>query len=172
MSGNVGGGVVLACGRAYNESIQRILGISSSLAAMIVYELICSERHRFEGWFASGGEFDHQKACGLLSCPVCGGGSVEKLPTAKVQKARPPAVPAVPALPKRQQMSLAGFIDHVLLNSEDVGEAFAHEARKIHKDEAPQRAIRGTASRSETAALIEEGVPVLPLPIPPRGDWH
>jgi hypothetical protein len=139
---------------------------------MIVYELICSERHRFEGWFASGDEFEHQKARGLLSCPVCSGGSIEKLPTAKLQKARQAAVPAVPKLPKGQQMSLAGFIDHVLLNSEDVGEAFADEARKIHRDEAPPRAIRGTASRSETSALIEEGVPVLPLPIPPRGEWH
>jgi hypothetical protein len=141
---------------------------------MIVFELICLEHHRFEGWFASGEEFDHQKARGLLNCPVCGGASVEKLPTARVQKARETAVrasrPARPADPK--QMTLAGFVDHVLMNSEDVGKAFPEEARKIHREEAPQRAIRGTASRSETSALIDEGIPILPLPIPPRGDWQ
>lgn len=142
---------------------------------MIVFELICSEQHRFEGWFASGDEFERQKARGLLSCPVCGGGSVEKLPSARVQTARDAPVRASrPAARggEQKQMSLAGFIDHVLLNSEDVGEAFPEEARKIHREEAPQRAIRGTASQSETSALIDEGIPVMALPIPPRGGWH
>ncbi|MCU0805271.1 MAG: DUF1178 family protein [Burkholderiales bacterium] len=144
---------------------------------MIVFELICSEHHRFEGWFASGDDFDHQKTHGLLVCPVCGGGSVNKLPTANVQKGResPQARALRPPVQKsgtEKRTTLAGFIDHVLLNSEDVGEAFPDEARKIHREEAPQRAIRGTASRSETSALIDEGIPVLPLPIPPRGDWH
>jgi hypothetical protein len=142
---------------------------------MIVFELICTEQHRFEGWFASGDEFARQKARGLLCCPVCGRGAVEKLPSARVQTAREAPVKAsrAPAQRREQtQMSLAGFIDHVLLNTEDVGNAFPEEARKIHREEAPQRAIRGTASQSETTALIEEGIPVMPLPIPPRGGWH
>jgi hypothetical protein len=141
---------------------------------MIVFELICAEHHRFEGWFASSEDFERQKARGLLGCPVCGGAAVEKLPTARVQKARPKPVPATRPAPggDQRQMTLAGFIDHVLMNSEDVGEAFPEEARRIHREEAPQRAIRGTASRSETSALIDEGIPVLPLPIPVRGDWH
>ena len=139
---------------------------------MIVFELICSEHHRFEGWFASGEEFDHQKARGLLSCPVCGGGSVEKLPTAKLQKARQPTERNPEKQAQAGQMSLAGFVDYVLMNSEDVGDAFPEEARKIHRELAPKRAIRGTASRSETSALIDEGVPVMPLPVPPRGEWH
>ncbi|MCX7891799.1 MAG: DUF1178 family protein [Burkholderiales bacterium] len=141
---------------------------------MIVFELICSRRHRFEGWFASGDDFDRQKGRGLLSCPVCGGGSVDKLPTARIQKSQPAerAKPKRQRAPARQEMTVGAFIDHVLLNSEDVGKAFPDEARRIHRRLAPARAIRGTATREETAELLDEGVPVLPLPIPPRGEWH
>jgi len=69
-------------------------------------------------------------------------------------------------------MTLAAFIDHVLVNSEDVGTRFAEEARKIHHGEAPHRSIRGQATSEETEALLEEGVPVLPLPIPPKDTWQ
>lgn len=69
-------------------------------------------------------------------------------------------------------MTLAAFIDHVLVNSEDVGTRFAEEARRIHRDEAPRRSIRGQSTREETEALLEEGVPVFPLPIPPKDSWQ
>lgn len=69
-------------------------------------------------------------------------------------------------------MTLAAFIDHVLVNSEDVGTRFAEEARKIHQGQAPRRSIRGQATVSETEALLDEGVPVLPLPIPPKDSWQ
>jgi hypothetical protein len=69
-------------------------------------------------------------------------------------------------------MTLASFIDHVLQHSEDVGSRFPEEARKIHYDEAPRRGIRGIASPEEAEALAEEGIPVLPLPIPAPDEWQ
>ncbi len=89
-----------------------------------------------------------------------------------------PPAPAVPSktqsLPVAapSQATLNEFIDHVLKNTEDVGTQFAAEARRIHREEAPGRSIRGVASREETEELLEEGVPIMPLPIPPQGDWH
>lgn len=139
---------------------------------MIVFELICPDSHRFEGWFASAGDFEGQKARGLLACPVCGGSSIEKLLTAKIAKAGagPACASALPA--PAQRRSLNEFIDHILVNTVDVGKEFPAEARRIHRDEAPQRNIRGLATREETEELLEEGIAVMPLPIPSRGDWH
>lgn len=152
---------------------------------VIVFELQCSRLHRFEGWFASTEAFDRQHTSGGITCPVCADGEVQRVPSARIK--RPLAVAAdkpptsspsttgqaqggSPA--PRQQMTLAAFIDHVLLHSEDVGTRFADEARKIHQGEAPHRSIRGQATPAETEALLEEGVPVLPLPIPPKDTWQ
>ena len=142
---------------------------------MIVFELICADRHRFEGWFASAGDFEGQKARGLLSCPVCSDSSIEKLLTAKIgrpdgelprESAQPPVASA--ARPR----NLHEVIDYILLNTENVGENFPAEARRIHYKEVPQRNIRGVASGEETRELLEEGIAVMPLPIPPHKDWH
>ncbi len=142
---------------------------------MIVFELICVDHHRFEGWFASAGDFEGQKARGLLECPVCGDSGIEKLLTAKIGKPeaeapRENALPVPVALARPR--NLGELIDHILLNTEDVGGQFPAEARRIHRNEGPQRNIRGVATRDETEALIEEGIAVMPLPVPPRGDWH
>jgi hypothetical protein len=142
---------------------------------VIVFELICPDRHRFEGWFASSDDFERQKSRGLLSCPVCSDSSIEKLLTAKIgkpeagsagEKAHP--VPAQAAAPG----GLNALIDYVLLNTENVGENFAAEARRIHYREVARRNIRGLASGEETRELLEEGIAVMPLPVPPRKDWH
>jgi len=142
---------------------------------VIVFELICADRHRFEGWFASAGDFEGQKARGLLSCPVCSDSSIEKLLTAKIgraegeptrESAQPPVAPAV------RPRNLHEVIDYILLNTENVGENFPAEARRIHHKEVPQRNIRGVATGEETRELLEEGIAVMPLPIPPRKDWH
>ena len=142
---------------------------------MIVFELVCQDRHRFEGWFASAGDFESQKAHGLLSCPVCSDSSIEKLLTAKIGK--PEAglqenntLPAAPAA--AQPRNLNELIEYVLLNTENVGKEFASEARRIHYKEIPQRGIRGLATGEQTQELLEEGIAVLPLPVPPRKDWH
>jgi hypothetical protein len=157
---------------------------------MIVFELICPKHHRFEGWFASAVDFDGQKGRGLLSCPVCGNAHIEKLPTAKIGKseakqhparqpeARQPEAPASQGeLPVQTNAALHPaklneLIDFVLMNTENVGTEFPTEARRIHYREAPHRNIRGVATRTETEELLEEGIQVMSLPIPPRGDWH
>jgi hypothetical protein len=143
---------------------------------MIVFDLICRERHRFEGWFSSSEDFTSQQSRGLLNCPVCGGVHVEKLPAAKVRtQSAERAVPA-PRVETRPdssgQMDISRIVDYVLMHSEDVGRSFAEEARKIYRKEAPQRSIRGTATPGEADDLHEEGVPVFTLPIPPQDRWN
>jgi hypothetical protein len=142
---------------------------------MIVFDLICKDQHRFEGWFASGEDFTSQKSRGLLACPVCGGAHVEKLPAAKIRKQSEPAVPAAASAVqagKTEQVDVSRIIDYILTHSEDVGKSFAEEARKIHYQETPQRSIRGVASRAEAEDLREEGIPVFSLPIPPQDRWN
>ena len=144
---------------------------------MIVFELICRDHHRFEGWFASGEDFAAQKDHGLLECPICGGSHVEKLPTAKIRKQAEAEVAApvganTPEPKEKAPIDASKLIDYILTHSENVGEHFAAEARRIHYEEAPKRSIRGTATRAETDDLREEGVPVFSLPIPPQDKWN
>ena len=141
---------------------------------MIVFDLGCENGHRFEGWFASSEDFEHQTSRKLVSCPSCGNSSVSRLPHAThirtAVKERAPG--AEPASPGAQQYSNVGadllskVIEHVISHTEDVGSAFPEEARKIHYREASERRIRGTASREEVAALREEGIEVVALPVP------
>ncbi len=149
---------------------------------MIVFELTCEAKHRFEGWFASGEDFNGQTARGLLSCPTCGTKTVTKVPVANIRRgesesaapARPSAPVASNAMPVTMpdRAQLMALIDHLMTTSENVGDKFAMEARRIHHEEAPARSIRGQATKEETEALWEEGIPVLPLPVPPQSDWH
>jgi hypothetical protein len=147
---------------------------------MIVFELQCGAQHRFEGWFTSAGDFDGQKAAGLVSCPVCGDHGIDRVPTARIQRAKDSPSPPAPARrPPRAQPSrqitpemVAAFVDHAVAHSEDVGERFPEEARRIHHGEAEQRAVRGVASLEATVKLLEEGIPVMPLPVPAKKEWH
>jgi len=143
---------------------------------VIVFELICPKRHRFEGWFASACDFEGQKDRGLLSCPSCGRAEIEKLPTAKIRTTDPEVLPAVSeqqaSAPGQPPANLQELIDYVLMNTENVGRKFATEARRIHQREVPYRGIRGTASRQEAEELLDEGIAVMALPIPPQNDWH
>lgn len=146
---------------------------------MIVFELICPERHRFEGWFASAQDFDGQKAAGLISCPVCSRSGVEKLLTAKIGKAdaarenRSNVSNVKPASGEgREKPTLHDIVDFILANTENVGKAFPAEARRIHYKESPHRNIRGVATPEETRALLDEGIEVVPLPLPPREEWN
>jgi len=147
---------------------------------MIVFELSCTQDHRFEGWFASAEEYVRQEATGLLACPVCGAGTVRKLPSAKIRTSAAKGPPAASpergtgsgTSPSPQQVTLASFIEQIVASTEDVGRAFPEEARRIHYDEAPRRPIRGVATREEARELADEGIPVVSLPIPPRGETH
>lgn len=141
---------------------------------MIVFDLGCENGHRFEGWFASSEDFEHQASRKLVSCPSCGNLSISRLPHAThirtAAKERAPR--AEPASTGEQQYSNVGadllskVIEHVISHTEDVGMAFPEEARKIHYHEAPERRIRGTASREEVDSLREEGIDVVALPVP------
>jgi len=151
---------------------------------MIVFDLSCGEGHRFEGWFASSGDFAKQKKRGLLSCPACGARSIEKLLSAPrlnvgAEAPRPARDPASAPLPQKTpdmegkdpfavaQMLYSRMLDEVLSKSEDVGKEFPAEARKIFYSQAPGRAIRGQATDEEHEALLEEGIPVARLAVPP-----
>jgi hypothetical protein len=139
---------------------------------MKVLNLQCGHGHGFEGWFGSEDEFQDQLTRGLVECPLCGDVQVAKLPSAP----RLNLGAGAPAeAPKQQVMNTPDaklqaawlqMVRHVLANTEDVGEKFAEEARKIHYGESGDRNIRGQASREETESLLEEGIAVLPLPVP------
>ncbi|MFO6447374.1 DUF1178 family protein [Erythrobacter sp. NE805] len=147
---------------------------------MIVYDLACTDGHRFEGWFGSSADFEDQRARGLLACPSCGSGEVSKAPMAPAVPAkgnqRQEVLPApatqpmanTPMAPEVQKAlrQLAKVQAEVLKNSTWVGDRFAEETRRMHYGERDEAPIHGQASLAEAKALIEEGVPVAPLPFP------
>ncbi|WP_332776383.1 DUF1178 family protein [Polaromonas sp.] len=141
---------------------------------MKVLDLQCSHQHSFEGWFASEDDFQSQLSRGMVQCPLCSDTVIVKklsAPRLNLGHSHEVATPAkhdVMSSPgdHKLQASWLQMVRHVMANTEDVGEKFAEEARKIHYGEAKERNIRGQASREETEALIEEGIAVLPLPIP------
>ncbi|MBL8553249.1 MAG: DUF1178 family protein [Phenylobacterium sp.] len=133
---------------------------------MIRYALICDDDHEFEGWFGSSGDYDDQQARGLLECPVCDSRAVRKqiMAPAVAGTKRTLRDPG-PAKMQAMMMEAAGRIRaHVEENFDDVGDAFASEARAIHEGRAEDRGIYGQASPKEVRDLIEDGVPVAPLP--------
>jgi hypothetical protein len=146
---------------------------------MKVLDLRCANDHRFEGWFGSDADLQSQQERGLLTCPVCGHNEVERLPSAprlnlsssraetaaKGATAKAAASAAGAQAATLQQLYLKA-VRHVLANTEDVGERFAEEARRMHYNEAPERGIRGTASLEEARELAEEGIDVMPLLVP------
>lgn len=142
---------------------------------MIRYALKCTEGHSFESWFQSAEAYDALAAKGLMSCAVCGGTGVTKalmaprVSAAEGPETAPPAPPerplSAPAHPAEQM--LRTLREHLQKNSTYVGGRFAEEARAMHLGEADERAIHGEASPAEAKSLIEEGVPIAPLPILP-----
>ena len=158
---------------------------------MIVFDLLCTAGHRFEGWFASAGDFASQRERGLLSCPTCGTAEVQRVPSAArvnfgAQPPKPPQRGDGQGAPAAQppgrtpdmegkdafaiaQMLYSRMLDDLFTKTEDVGRKFPEEARKIFYEEAPARAIRGQATQEEHDALLEEGIPVARFPVP-RGE--
>ena len=142
---------------------------------MIVYDLKCREGHRFEGWFSSAEDFVAQKDEKLLSCPTCADPQIERLPSATRinMGAVEPARPSVPAGTEGKdafaiaQMLYSRMLDELLTKSEDVGSRFPEEARRIFYQESEARSIRGVVSQAEHDELVEEGIPVARLPVPP-----
>lgn len=131
---------------------------------MIRYTLKCDRDHTFDSWFQSADAFDKLAKAGMVACAECGSSSVEKsLMAPAVTTDRPLSAPKDP-----REAALAKMRDEVEKNSEYVGLSFANEARAMHAGDTPERSIYGEAKPEEAKALIEEGVPVLPLPFKPR----
>lgn len=132
---------------------------------MIKYRLQCANGHEFEGWFASSASYDDQVAAGHVACPECQSRDVGKSVMAPyvAVRARPEA--GTDEVPARRYRNLVQHVSRaVVATSEDVGERFPEEARKIHYREVAERPIRGTASAQEARALVEEGVEIMALP--------
>ncbi|SLN50331.1 hypothetical protein AQS8620_02166 [Aquimixticola soesokkakensis] len=153
---------------------------------MIRYTLKCTNAHIFDSWFQSAAAFDSLHAAGHTSCPTCGDKAVQKtLMAPNVAKgssdaadARAPSheAPAGAARPQtplsapqnETEKAIAAMREQVEKNSDYVGVSFAAEARKMHAGDTPTRAIWGEAKPQEARALLEEGVPILPLPFLPK----
>jgi hypothetical protein len=148
---------------------------------MIKFALLCAHGHEFHSWFQSSEAFDTQVKSGLVLCPLCQAAEVKKAIMApaigsrgKAERAKPPAQAQSQtkvALLNRRDLESRAMIDafrrRIFAEAEDVGSRFAEEARKIHNGLIPERPIHGQASIGEARALIEEGVPVLPVPPSP-----
>ena len=135
---------------------------------MKVYNLQCNESHSFEGWFRSEDDFLSQNSKGILTCPICESTSIVRLPTAahiQSQKTRDNFNNDKNFVNDEVKKKLLEVANQILSDSEDVGDRFADEARKIHRKEAEIRSIHGTATIEESKELIEEGIDVLTLPI-------
>ena len=145
---------------------------------MIIFELACTQGHRFEGWFASTDDYTQQRAADMVRCPLCDDAEVVKVPSARVHvgKAAPlprpaPTAPAPAPVASRKMPAISGappeFIAQLramVRAADNVGTHFPEEARKIHYEEAPARSIRGQASPEEAEALREEGIDFSSLP--------
>jgi hypothetical protein len=133
-----------------------------------VFNLHCEQGHAFEGWFASAEAFDAQVAGGRVQCPVCGSTAISKALSAPRLNlgAEPQQQRQVAAMPTSEQMQalFLRMAREIVASTEDVGEKFAEEARRIHYKEAPERGIRGVTSKDEAEALEEEGIKVMPMP--------
>ena len=149
-----------------------------------VFDLQCGNGHVFEGWFSVSNSFDKQLSEGLLNCPVCGDSDIErKLSAPRLNLGRrgddesrtldeegrdmrggaPAGASELPQLAEFQGKVLQ-HMRQLVKNSEDMGASFAREALKIHRGEAPERAIRGTASTEDRRELLDEGIVVMPVP--------
>ncbi|NIJ07765.1 hypothetical protein FHS31_001375 [Sphingomonas vulcanisoli] len=148
---------------------------------MIVFDLACAEAHVFEAWFGSSEDYEGQRARGLVACPICGSPEVTKAVMAPNVGAKGnQLVPQAPAKPvpmmagnapapaeiKQMLSKLAEMQAKALEKSEDVGGRFATEARAIHDGDAPDRLIHGQATIADVKSLIEDGIGVMPLPLP------
>ena len=146
---------------------------------MIKYDLVCSNEHRFEGWFSSSDGFEIQRDSGILECPVCGTVEVDRAlmtPSVAVKRdhARPAPVQFSSEVPTQTfstdpraaalRQAMKELRDEVTQNAEYVGSRFAEEARKIHYSEAEARGIYGEASLEDARSMADEGIEFHPLP--------
>lgn len=134
---------------------------------MIRFHLKCEQDHQFESWFQSGAAFDKLIATGMVTCTSCGSTQISKSIMA-------PSVSTSAAIttPKPTEAMLAALRDKVEAGSDYVGKSFVKEARDMHDGITPERPIYGEANLAEAKKLVEDGIPVVPLPFMPRKKTH
>lgn len=148
---------------------------------MKVLNLRCANGHGFEGWFGSDDDYMQQNGDGRIDCPLCADRIITRMPAAprlNLSGAREPAPPAEkPAKPAPAagatppqaadlQATWLQAVRHLLANTEDVGDRFAERARRMHYGEEPARGIRGKATPEDRAALLDEGIETMAIPVP------
>lgn len=138
---------------------------------MKVFDLQCDAGHAFEGWFGSEDDYSAQCERGLVECPLCASRLVSRLPSApRLNLSAARELPAVAPTPTPEQRSVEALwlraVRHVMAQTEDVGERFPDEARRIHYGETPVRGIRGRASGEQAQALRDEGIEVQSVVLP------
>jgi hypothetical protein len=129
---------------------------------MIVFDLHCREAscawgEAFEGWFRSGADYEEQRAAGLVQCPVCHSANIGKAPMA-------------PSVPRKGSGSpiarLAAMQAELLKDSRWVGDQFTETARAMHSGEIEAAQVHGNATLEQAKSLVDDGIPVAPLPLP------
>lgn len=138
---------------------------------MINYTLKCADGHQFDSWFGSAAAYEALEKAGHLACAVCGSGSVQKsmmAPRVSTAQNAPAPVPTLSQPPSDAQKAVAELRRKVEDNSDYVGRDFAAQARAMHEGSAPERAIYGEANLKQAKALVDDGVPVMPLPFRPK----
>ena len=136
---------------------------------MKVLNLRCAHGHGFEGWFGSEDDFESQRQRELIECPICGDKAVVKglsAPRLNLGAGKAPTHAVAQTAPDNPAGRWMRAMREVMTNTEDVGERFAEEARRIHYGETAERGIRGHATREQTEALLDEGIEVMPLMLP------
>ena len=138
---------------------------------MKVLNLRCTHDHRFEGWFSSDADFVAQDERGLIACPLCDDKAISRLPSAprlnvSTQRGEPEVRPAGEVTEVNAQRRWLKTVREMMDKTEDVGDRFPEEARRIHYGEAQDRGIRGRASSEDAEALRDEGIEIVSLPVP------
>ncbi|WP_036282750.1 DUF1178 family protein [Methylocystis sp. ATCC 49242] len=132
---------------------------------MIHYSLICDDGHNFDSWFRDSASFESQAGSGLVSCPFCNSTKVTRGVMA------PHIARGREAEAERMRALISELREKVIAGTEDVGDRFSDEARKMEDGEVERRAIRGRATYEEAKALLEEGIEILPIPgLPTEGN--
>lgn len=139
---------------------------------MKVLNLRCAHDHRFEGWFASDEDFATQSEGAAIACPLCDDRAIGRLPSAPRLNVSTPRGDSGAPLPgeierARAQGRWLRAARDAITRTEDVGERFPEEARRIHYGETTERGIRGCASPKEAEALRDEGIEIVPIGVPP-----
>ena len=133
---------------------------------MIRSALTCAKDHSFDSWFQSADAFDKLLSSGMITCAVCGTDEVKKSIMAPRVRTSEDKLLSAPASPAEQ--AFRELRAKVEANSEHVGSNFAKEARAMHEGTAPERSIYGEAKLKDAKALIDDGIPVMPLPFGPN----